>query len=207
MNYKVLTYTSLILSLFGVGSLIAILVGDPLNPLIEIGDIKLDGIDAMLGVSYIVFGLSVLSILVRAIVIEMLRLSKQHNIVAISVCFLIPIIMVLYSFFISEDSILDFLSTGGFGVTFTWILKYGLLLIPIYYLVIRNKMPRLLLGLFFTCLIIASINSDGLEIPMKDGEVLSVFSSNLISSLLYTFYFLIVIASLSMAYFGFKNRS
>ena len=196
MTYKVLTYTSLILSLFAVGSLIAILVGN------------FFGIDIMLYTAYTVFGLAVLSILVRAVVIEMLRLSKQHNIVAISICFLIPIIIVLYSFWFTGDSILDFLSTYGFGDILTWILKYGLLLIPIYYLVIRNKMPRLLLGLFFMCFIIAYYTSDGLEIPMKDGEVLSVFSSDLVSSLLYTFYFLIVIASLSMVYFGFfKNRN
>ena len=205
MNYKVLTYTSLILSLFGVGSLIAILVGDPLNPLIEIGDIKLDGIDAMLGVSYIVFGLSVLSILVRAVVIEMLTLPKKHNIIAISVSLLIPIIHLLYDSFLSEDPVFISLLSTFWLVIFIFI--YCLAPIPIYYLVIRNKMPRLLLGLFFMCLIIANLTSDGLEIPMKDGEVLSVFSSNLVSSLLYTFYFLIVIASLSMAYFGFKNRN
>ena len=205
MNYKVLTYTSLILSLFGVGSLIAILVGDPLNPLIEIGDIKLDGIDAMLGVSYIVFGLSVLSILVRAVVIEMLTLPKKHNIIAISVSLLIPIIHLLYDSFLSEDPVFISLLSTFWLVIFIFI--YCLAPIPIYYLVIRNKMPRLLLGLFFMCLIIANLTSDGLEIPMKDGEVLSVFSSNLVSSLLYTFYFLILIASLSMAYFGFKNRN
>ena len=205
MTYKVITYTSLILSLFAVGSLIAILVGDPLNPLIEIGDIKLDGIDAMLGVSYIVFGLSVLSILVRAVVIEMLTLPKKHNIIAISVSLLIPIIHLLYDSFLSEDPVFISLLSTFWLVIFIFI--YCLAPIPIYYLVIRNKMPRLLLGLFFMCLIIANLTSDGLEIPMKDGEVLSVFSSNLVSSLLYTFYFLILIASLSMAYFGFKNRN
>jgi len=205
MNYKVLTYTSLILSLFGVGSLIAILVGNPLNPLIEIGDIELDAIDVMLGVSYTVFGLSVLSILARAVAIEMLTLSKKHNIIAISVSLLIPIIHLLYDSFLSEDPVFISLLSTFWLVIFIFI--YCLAPIPIYYLVIRNKMPRLLLGLFFICLIIASLTSDGLEIPMKDGETLSVFSSDLVSSLLYTFYFLIVIASLSMTYFGFKNRN
>ena len=56
--------------------------------------------------------------------------------------------------------------------------------------------------LFIICFIIAS----GEETLMREGKILSATSSRLIGAALFMFYSLIIIASGSMLFFGFKNR-
>ena len=56
--------------------------------------------------------------------------------------------------------------------------------------------------LFIICFIIAS----GEETLMREGKILSATSSKLIGAALFMFYSLIIIASGSMLFFGFKNR-
>lgn len=57
------------------------------------------------------------------------------------------------------------------------------------------------LGLFVICYFIAS----GEETAMRDGKILSETSSKLIGAALFMFYSLIIIASVIMFFFGFKN--
>ena len=58
------------------------------------------------------------------------------------------------------------------------------------------------LGLFVVCFLIAS----GEETLMREGKILSATSSKFIGAALFMFYSLILIASGTMLYFGFKNR-
>ena len=64
------------------------------------------------------------------------------------------------------------------------------------------KMIGSFLGLFALCFIIAS----GEETLMREGKILSATSSKFIGAALFMFYSLIIIASGSMLFFGFKNR-
>ena len=58
------------------------------------------------------------------------------------------------------------------------------------------------LVLFLVCFLLAS----GEETLMREGKILSANSSKLIGAALFMFYSLIIIASGSMLFFGFKNR-
>ena len=58
------------------------------------------------------------------------------------------------------------------------------------------------LGLFVVCFLIAS----GEETLMREGKILSAISSKFIGAALFMFYSLILIASGTMLFFGFKNR-
>jgi hypothetical protein len=58
------------------------------------------------------------------------------------------------------------------------------------------------LALFIVCFLIAS----GEETLMREGKILSATSSKFIGAALFMFYTLIVIASGTMLFFGFKNR-
>ena len=58
------------------------------------------------------------------------------------------------------------------------------------------------LGLFVVCFLIAS----GEETLMREGKILSETSSKFIGAALFMFYSLILIASGTMLFFGFKNR-
>ena len=133
MIYKALTYISLILSLFAVGSLIAILVDNFI------------GIDIMMYTAYIVLAIITLSVLV-------------------------------YTFKNVIDNKSSLISTlRGVG-------SFLMLFVIFYFL------------------------SSGEEV-VKGGEVvLSATGSKFIGAGLYMFYSLAIIASLSMVYFGFKNR-
>ena len=64
------------------------------------------------------------------------------------------------------------------------------------------KMIGSFLGLFALCFILAS----GEETLMREGKILSATSSKFIGAALFMFYSLIVIASGTMLFFGFKNR-
>ena len=58
------------------------------------------------------------------------------------------------------------------------------------------------LALFIVCFLIAS----GEETLMREGKILSATSSKFIGGALFMFYSLILIASGTMLFFGFKNR-
>ncbi len=58
------------------------------------------------------------------------------------------------------------------------------------------------LVLFIVCFLIAS----GEETLMREGKILSATSSKFIGASLIMFYSLIIIASIAMLFFGFKNR-
>jgi len=133
MIYKALTYISLILSLFAVGSLIAILVDNFI------------GIDIMMYTAYIVLAIITLSVLV-------------------------------YTFKNVIDNKSSLISTlRGVG-------SFLMLFVILYFL------------------------SSGEEVVKDNEVVLSATGSKFIGAGLYMFYSLAIIASLSMVYFGFKNR-
>ena len=133
MTYKVITYTSLILSLFAVGSLIAILVDNFI------------GIDIMLYTAYIVLAIITLSVLTFSF----------KNVIE------------------NKSSLISTLRGVG---------SFLMLFIILYFL------------------------SSGEEVVKGDEIVLSATGSKFIGAGLYMFYSLAIIASLSMVYFGFKNR-
>ena len=64
------------------------------------------------------------------------------------------------------------------------------------------KMVGSFFGLFILCFLISS----GEETLMREGKVLSAFSSKLIGASIIMFYSLIFIASVTMLYFGVKNK-
>ena len=64
------------------------------------------------------------------------------------------------------------------------------------------KMVGSFFGLFILCFLISS----GEETLMREGKVLSAFSSKLIGASIIMFYSLIFIASVAMLYFGVKNK-
>ena len=69
-------------------------------------------------------------------------------------------------------------------------------------LITTLKMIGSFLGLFALCFILAS----GEETLMREGKILSATSSKFIGAALFMFYSLIIIASGTMLFFGFKNR-
>ena len=64
------------------------------------------------------------------------------------------------------------------------------------------KMVGSFLILFIICILISS----GEETMMREGKVLSAFSSKLIGAAIWMFYSLILIASGAILYFGIKNK-
>ena len=64
------------------------------------------------------------------------------------------------------------------------------------------KMIGSFLGLFALCFVLAS----GEETLMREGKILSATSSKFIGAALFMFYSLIIIASGTMLFFGYKNR-
>ena len=62
------------------------------------------------------------------------------------------------------------------------------------------------IGSFLLLFIICFTISSGEETLMREGKILSATSSKLIGAALFMFYSLIIIASGSMLFFGFKNR-
>ena len=180
--YKILKVSVISLSLLGIIMVLFILSDN------------LWGIDGVLSTAYIVLGLAVLTILVRAVLIEMLKLPKNHNIIVLSISFLLSIV----TFFWGDFSINLF--------TIVVILLNFLIYSTLYYLVLRKKESLYFMALFLVSTAAAFIFSDGLDIPMRDGKVLSAIQSNFVSAALYTFYCLILIASGIMLFFGFKNR-
>ena len=64
------------------------------------------------------------------------------------------------------------------------------------------KMIGSFIGLFALCFILAS----GEETLMREGKILSATSSKFIGAALFMFYSLIIIASGTMLFFGYKNR-
>ena len=69
----------------------------------------------------------------------------------------------------------------------------------------KLKKALLFIGCFLVVLFIAFAASSGVETPLKDGEVLSAFSSRLVGTGLRMFYILVVIAILSMVFSGAKK--
>lgn len=62
------------------------------------------------------------------------------------------------------------------------------------------------IGSFLTLFVICFLIASGEETIMREGKILSATSSKLIGAALWMFYSLILIASGSMLFFGFKNR-
>ena len=133
MIYKTLKYTSLVLSLIALGSLIAILVDNFI------------GIDIMMYTAYIVLAIITLSVLTYTF----------KNVIE------------------NKSSLISTLRGVG---------SFLMLFIILYFL------------------------SSGEEVVKGDEVVLSATGSKFIGAGLYMFYSLAIIASLSMVYFGFKNR-
>ena len=63
-----------------------------------------------------------------------------------------------------------------------------------------------MVGSFFVLFILCFLISSGEETLMREGKVLSAFSSKLIGASIIMFYSLIFIASVTMLYFGVKNK-
>ena len=63
-----------------------------------------------------------------------------------------------------------------------------------------------MVGSFFVLFILCFLISSGEETLMREGKILSAFSSKLIGASIIMFYSLIFIASVTMLYFGVKNK-
>ena len=63
-----------------------------------------------------------------------------------------------------------------------------------------------IVGSFFALFILCFLISSGEETLMREGKILSAFSSKLIGASIIMFYSLIFIASVAMLYFGVKNK-
>lgn len=63
-----------------------------------------------------------------------------------------------------------------------------------------------MIGSFLILFIICILISSGEETMMREGKVLSAFSSKLIGAAIWMFYSLILIASGAILYFGIKNK-
>ena len=63
-----------------------------------------------------------------------------------------------------------------------------------------------MVGSFFVLFILCFLISSGEETLMREGKVLSAISSKLIGASIIMFYSLIFIASVTMLYFGVKNK-
>jgi hypothetical protein len=71
----------------------------------------------------------------------------------------------------------------------------------------KEKLKRagITIGIFVAIVIVAFILSEGVETPLKDGEVLSAYASRWVETGLRTFYFLVIIAIGSMLFSGVKK--
>ncbi|RMA66276.1 hypothetical protein [Ulvibacter antarcticus] len=63
------------------------------------------------------------------------------------------------------------------------------------------------IGAFLAIVIISYVMADGVETPMKDGKILSASGSKLVSTGLYVFYMLGILAIGAMIFSGFKKIS
>lgn len=63
-----------------------------------------------------------------------------------------------------------------------------------------------MVGSFFVLFVLCFLISSGEETLMREGKILSAFSSKLIGASIIMFYSLIFIASVAMLYFGVKNK-
>ena len=63
-----------------------------------------------------------------------------------------------------------------------------------------------MIGSFLILFVICILISSGEETMMREGKVLSAFSSKLIGAAIWMFYSLILIASGAILYFGIKNK-
>ena len=69
----------------------------------------------------------------------------------------------------------------------------------------KLKKALITIGLFLIVIIISYVISEGVETPMKDGEVLSAIGSRLVETGIVTFYMLTVIAFGSMIFSAVKK--
>jgi len=140
MIYNILKYSSFALSLIGIVMVLFILTDN------------LWAIEGVLITAYIVLVFAVLSILVRAVLIEMVKFSKNHNIIVLSISFLISIVTSIYWEYFSINPIP--------------ILLNAFLCVTVYYLVLRKKESLHFMALFLISTAAAFLFSDGLDVPM-----------------------------------------
>ena len=67
------------------------------------------------------------------------------------------------------------------------------------------KNTLITVGAFLAVVVVAYLISNGVETPMKDGEMLSASGSKWVGTGLYTFYFLAIIAIGTMIVTGAKK--
>ena len=102
---------------------------------------------------------------------------------------------------------------GSFTIIFSfWLFIYSILIfiasaILLYVNYDKNKYKRALISIatFALVVLISFVFSEGLETPLKDGEVLSAAGSRWVGAGLRTFYILAVIAVGTMLYSGVKR--
>ena len=129
--------------------------------------------------------------------------TAVYSALSLSILAVVSVLVILSDTLIGIDIILTIAYLILFAII-TSVLFYSFKAIASDKSSLNNTLK--MVGSFLVLFIICFLISSGEETLMREGKVLSAFSSKLIGASIIMFYLLIVIASIAMLYFGVKSK-
>ena len=129
--------------------------------------------------------------------------TAVYSALSLSILAVVSVLVILSDTLIGIDIILTIAYLILFAII-TSVLFYSFKAIASDKSSLNNTLK--MVGSFLVLFIICFLISSGEETLMREGKVLSAFSSKLIGASIIMFYLLILIASVAMLYFGVKSK-
>ncbi|PDH47331.1 MAG: hypothetical protein CND26_02760 [Bacteroidetes bacterium MED-G13] len=129
--------------------------------------------------------------------------TAVYSALSLSILAVVSVLVILSDTLIGIDIILTIAYLILFAII-TSVLFYSFKAIASNKSSLNNTLK--MVGSFLVLFIICFLISSGEETLMREGKVLSAFSSKLIGASIIMFYLLILIASVAMLYFGVKSK-
>ena len=129
--------------------------------------------------------------------------TAVYSALSLSILAVVSVLVILSDTLIGIDIILTIAYLILFAII-TSVLFYSFKAIASNKSSLNNTLK--MVGSFLVLFIIRFLISSGEETLMREGKVLSAFSSKLIGASIIMFYLLILIASVAMLYFGVKSK-
>lgn len=129
--------------------------------------------------------------------------TAVYSALSLSILAVVSVLVILSDTLIGIDIILTIAYLILFAII-TTVLFYSFKAIASNKSSLNNTLK--MVGSFLVLFIICFLISSGEETLMREGKVLSAFSSKLIGASIIMFYLLILIASVAMLYFGVKSK-
>ena len=135
-----------------------------------------------------------------------------HKILKIVAIVLSLVGIVLFAMLLSKgDDTVKATGEGLDGFLYVAYITFAIVVLFVIIFVLKGLMSGnikntlISIGAFLAIVVISYVLADGVETPMKDGEVLSASGSKWVSTGLYVFYILGVLAIGAMIFSGFKK--